>query len=147
MKKLFQDIWVNNQKAVIIILVLLVLFVILLIANIKKGKIITKPELIANTSSELIKEETYEGLKFNNISLISKDGYSTFTADVTNTSSETSNIQNVNIVLKDKKGNTIVTLLGNIGQSLKANETKTITASTKGELTGVVSKTITKSDY
>ena len=147
MKKLFQDIWVNNQKAVIIILVLLVLFVILLIANIKKGKIITKPELIANTSSELIKEETYEGLKFNNISLISKDGYSTFTADVTNTSSETSNIQNVNIVLKDKKGNTIVTLLGNIGQSLKANETKTITASTKGELTGVVSKAITKSDY
>lgn len=147
MKKLFQDIWVNNQKAVIIILVLLVLFVILLIANIKKEKNVTKPDMVANTSSELIKEETYEGLKFNNISLISKDGYSTFTADVTNTSSETSNIQNVNIVLKDKKGNTIVTLLGNIGQSLKANETKTITASTKGELTGVVSKAITKSDY
>lgn len=103
-----------------------------------------KSGMVANTKEGVIKEEVYENLKFSNISLITKDGYSTFSADVTNTSNEDSNIADVNIVLKDKDGNTVITLRGNIGDTLKAGETRTITAVTKGELEGVVTKAIAK---
>lgn len=98
--------------------------------------------IVANTSADVIKEETYEGLKFTNISLITEKGYSTFSADVTNTTQNESNINDVNIVLKDKNGNDIITLRGNIGEPLKPNETKTITAVTKGNLKDVTSKEI-----
>ena len=100
--------------------------------------------MVANTNKDVIKEEVYENLKFTNISLITEDGYSTFTADVTNTGNEDSNISDVNIVLKDKNGNSVITLRGNIGDTLKAGEARTITASTKGELNGVVAKAIAK---
>lgn len=98
--------------------------------------------IVANTAADVIKEETYEGLKFTNISLITEKGYSTFSADVTNTTQNDSNISDVNIVLKDKNGNDIITLRGNIGGPLKPNETKTITAVTKGNLKDVTSKEI-----
>lgn len=98
--------------------------------------------IVANTAADVIKEETYEGLKFTNISLITEKGYSTFSADVTNTTQNDSNISDVNIVLKDKNGNDIITLRGNIGEPLKPNETKTITAVTKGNLKDVTSKEI-----
>lgn len=114
--------------------------------NFKKEKLVlnTKKEMVANTKVGVVKEEVYENLKFTNISLITKDGYSTFTADVTNTANTDSSINDVNIDLKDKDGNTIITLRGNIGDTLKAGETRTITAVTKGELKGVVAKAIAK---
>ena len=102
-------------------------------------------KIVANTNADVIKEETYEGLKFTNISLITEKGYSTFTADVTNTTQTNSNISDVNIVLKDKNGNNVITLRGNIpGEPLKPNETKTITATAHANLSDVSSKEITK---
>lgn len=150
MKEKIKNIWQHYNVPIIVSIISIVLIIVLLkqlpskTTNVKISK---KSDMIANTSAELIKEEKYEGMTFSNISLISKKGYSTFTADVINTTSETINIKNVNIVLKDKSGNIVTTLLGNIGNPLKPNETRTITASTKGSLKGVVSKTITKSDY
>lgn len=104
---------------------------------IKEGEKIT-----ANTKADVIKEETYEGLKFTNISLIAENGYSTFSADVTNITQIDSKISDVNIVLKDKDGNEVITLRGNIGEPLKPNETRTITAVTKGNLKDVTAKVI-----
>ena len=98
----------------------------------------------ANTSQNVIKEETYENLKFSNVSLITENGYSTFTADVTNISTNNSDISDVDIVLQDKDGNEVITLRGNIGEPLKPNETRTITAVTKGELKNVTAKAIAK---
>lgn len=99
-------------------------------------------KVIANTEEGVIKEETFQELQFTNISLISENGYSTFTADVTNMGQEDSNVSDVNIVLQDKDGNEVITLRGNIGTTLKPNETRTITAVTKGELKGVTTKVI-----
>ena len=98
----------------------------------------------ANTSQNVIKEETYENLKFSNVSLITENGYSTFTADVTNISTNNSDISDVDIVLQDKDGNEVITLRGNIGEPLKPNETRTITAVTKGKLKNVTAKAIAK---
>ena len=100
--------------------------------------------LVANTRKDVIKNEKYEGLEFTNISLISENGYSTFTADVTNVSQTDSTISDVDIILQDKNGNEVITLRGNIGEPLKPNETRTITAVTKGNLKNVTAKAIAK---
>lgn len=153
MKKVFDNVkqfCLKNKKIIIPVVIILIILVIALILFSKSNdqKVVTdtkkKHETTANTSAELISEEEFEGLKFSNISLITKDGYSTFTSDVTNTTSVDSTIQDVNIVLKDKNGNVVITLRGNIGEGLKASETRTITASIKDELKSVTSKEIQK---
>ncbi len=104
----------------------------------------TDSGIVANTKEGIIKEEVYEGLKFSNISLITENGYTTFSADVTNTTDTDNNISDVNIELKDKDDNTVITLRGNIGDTLKSGETRTITAVTKGNFKSVVTKAIAK---
>ena len=110
----------------------------------RENKKIAKADdiVVANTNEGVIKEEEFNGLKVSNISLITEKGYTTFNADVTNTNSEETNFENININLLDKDGNVVITLLGNIGTGLKANETRTITASAKGEFKNVTSKAI-----
>lgn len=129
------------------LIIFLVVFTALIIGLIisfsfKKVNIAKNDGITANTNAEVIKEETYEGLVLNNISLITENGYSTFSADVTNTNQTDSNIKDINIVLKDKKGNIVITLRGHIGENLKSNEKRTITAVTKGNLNNVYSKEI-----
>lgn len=133
---------------IILLVVIIALIIGLVVSDFGKEKLnIAKNEdskVIANTHENVIKEETYEGLKFTNISLITENGYSTFTADVTNTNQDNSTISDVDIVLQDKNGNEVITLRGNIGEPLKPNETRTITAVTKGELKNVTAKAIAK---
>lgn len=140
----------NNKSLKILLAGLLVLIAVLTawfnlspkkssekIANSDKDK-----EIFAHTEEQIIKEEQLDGLKFSNISLITKNGYTTFTCDVTNTKEEEINTENVNIDLKDNEGNTVITLLGNIGSSLKPGEVRTITSNAKGDFKNVVSKVI-----
>ncbi len=137
-----------KNKRFLCILVICILLIVLIVVSAflyKKEPLAPAKEekrIYANTSANLIKDETYEGLEFTNIALITDKEYSTFTASVTNKKEEVNNIENVDIILKDKKGNNVITLLGNIGKNLKPGETRTITASTKGELKGVVAKEI-----
>lgn len=133
----------------IILLVVIIALIVGLIMSFSFDKVqIAKndsQDIAANTSPDVIKEENYEGLKFTNISLITENGYSTFSADVTNTTQADSNIGDVNIVLKDKDDNEVITLRANIpGESLKPNETKPITSVTKANLLNVTTKEITK---
>lgn len=138
----------RNKIPLIIFLVVIVALIIGLIVSFNiggKSDNITKNEeegMVANTNEGIISETTYEGLQFSNISLISENGYSTFSADVTNTTTTNSNISDVNIILKDKNGNEIITLRGNIGESLAPNETRTITAVTKGKFANATTKEI-----
>ena len=128
----------------VVVIALIVGIIISFKFNKEKISIAKEPKIVANTKEGVIKEETYENLTFNNISLITEDGYTTFTADVTNTSAENSTISDVDIVLQDKDGNEVITLRGNIGEPLKPNETRTITSVTKGELKDVTTKIIAK---
>ena len=128
----------------VVVIALIVGIIISFKFNKEKISIAKEPKIVANTKEGVIKEETYENLTFNNISLITEDGYTTFTADVTNTSAENSTISDVDIVLQDKDGNEVITLRGNIGEPLKPNETRTITSVTKGELKNVTTKVIAK---
>ena len=138
----------RNKIHLIIFVVVIIALIIGLIVSFNmddKKENITKNEeegMVANTNAGIIAETTYQGLKFSNISLISEDGYSTFSADVTNTATTDSNISDVNIVLKDKNGKEIITLRGNIGEPLKPNESRTITAVTKGKFKEATTKEI-----
>ena len=134
-------------QLIILLVVIIALVIGLIISfNFDKVRLVKKDDqkIIANTSADIIKEEVYENLKFTNISLITENGYSTFSADVTNISQTNSDISDVYIILQDKNGNEIITLRGNIGEPLKPNETRTITAVTKGKLINVTSKVIAK---
>ncbi len=138
----------RNKIPLIIFGVVIIALIIGLIVSFNIGNKkdnITKNEeegMTANTNAGIIAEATYQGLQFSNISLISENGYSTFTADVTNTTQTNSEIANVNIVLKDKNGNELITLRGYIGSALAPNETRTITASTKGKFASATTKEI-----
>lgn len=123
--------------ALVMVLILVIVAVVLLVVNnnnketaIKESKNIT-----ANTNAGIVEETEYEGLKFANVSLIKdkKANQYTLTTDVTNTTKETLNTKQVDIVLKNKDGNKIITLLGYIGENLKPNETRTVTASTSAD--------------
>ena len=54
--------------------------------------------------------------------------------DVKNDNKEKFTDKQVDIILKDKKGKTIITLLGYIGDNLKPGETRTITASISADV-------------
>ena len=138
----------NNKKKLIIFFVVIVIIIttaiIILNTNNKQISKKHRVKIFANTSEGIIKEENYNGLVFNNISLITENGYTTFSVDVTNTNAEVSNVSDVNINFYDKNDNLKMTFRGNIGDHLQPNETRTITSSTKGTLDGVTYKTITE---
>ena len=147
-KKNLKKFFKKNKSILLIFLVVIIALIIGFTISFDKVKIkIAKneePDIVANTNEGVTKEETYEGLKFTNISLITEKGISTFTADVTNTNQTDSTISDVNVNLLDKSGNIIVSLRCNIITPLKPNETRTVTTSVKADLNDVTSKTITK---
>ena len=126
----------------VLIMLIIILIIVLCVNNSNDKKL--KPEVITNTNEGIIKEENYNGLVFNNISLITEKGYTTFTASVTNTNNEVSNVSDVNINFYDKNDNLIMSVRGNIGDNLSPGETRTITSSTKGNLNKASYKTITE---
>lgn len=133
-----------NKKVLVAIIVavvvLLIAGIIMFIINNKEGQ--SKKEAI--TLEEIIKDEKFGGLEFTNTTFIKENGQYTLSMDVKNPSDKEINLEEVNIVLKDKKGNELVTLLGYIGPAMKANETRTITSSVSMDLSKVKSKTITE---
>lgn len=144
----------KNNNLIILLLVVVLVIVVAVVLFLTLGKNNdeegegngenTENGITANTAAEVVADVNYEGLAFTNISLITDNGYTTFSADVTNITSEVVNMENVNINLKDADGNVIVTLIGNIGNDLRPNETRTITSSAKIDTVNVVSKEITK---
>lgn len=139
----------NNYLKIVLgglLLVLLVLTMWLKLKPVNNTKKIAKSEdkIYAHTDEGIVKEENLEGLKFSNISLITENDYTTFTCDVTNTSDSDINMENVDIVLKDKDDKTVITLLGNIGDTMKPSDIRTVTASAKGEFKDVVAKVISR---
>ena len=139
-KKINLKDFIKNNKgiaiAICVVLILIIVAIILLVLNNGKGKDVSIKKdsgITANTNSGIVKDEEFEGLSFTNVTLI-KDGKThqyTLTCDVTNNTEQDIATKQVDIVLKNEKGNEIITLLGYIGENgLKSKETTTITPST-----------------
>lgn len=84
---------------------------------------------IANTDEAVVGEQIIDGLKFTNVTLISEGESTVYTADVVNTTDTAIDVKSFNIILKDKDGNDLVTLLGFVGSTIAPNESAQITSS------------------
>lgn len=137
----------KNKKLIfglVAILVILIIVVSVIVINNNKGteKKTKKVTQKAITEQEVIKDETFGNLNFTNTTLIKDGDQYTLSMDVTNSTQSEIDIEQVNINLKDKDGNSVIVLLGYIGDPMKAGETRTITSSVATDLSKVKSKTI-----
>lgn len=149
MEKIKKILEKRNAKIILVALLLLITMIIFFISLPKANKEEKEKKIISEDSGihfhkekEIVKEEKYEGIKFSNISMVTKGEYTTFSADVTNESKQDIEKERLHISLKDKEGKEIIKLLVYIPKGLKIGETKNITASAKGEFNEVVSKEI-----
>lgn len=138
----------KNKKIIFgllaLVLVALIVIVSVILINNNKGteKKVKKNEQEAITEQGVIKDETFGNLNFTNTTLIKDGDQYTLSMDVTNPTKGEINLEQVNINLKDKDGNSVIVLLGHIGDPMKAGETRTITSSVRTDLSKVKSKTI-----
>lgn len=90
-----------------------------------------KEEAPFEVNFELAKEKEIDGLKISNIQVIKDEkGMSNYTATVTNTTDNIYKLNQINMIIKDKKGNKITTLVGYIGSNISSNESRTLTINT-----------------
>ena len=95
--------------------------------EVKKEK---TPVVKTNDKKDVIKDQQVEMFKMQDTSVTYDGETSTLITFVTNTSNETQTFDSFNIVVKDKDGKELITMLGFANNELKAGETKTIVSST-----------------
>lgn len=118
-------------------LVFLVSFI--LFKNVEHKSETPKDKIEANTNENIIKDQEVDGFKFSNTALVIENGESTLTTEVKNTTGKDIELKSFDIVVTGKDGETIVTLLGYVGEIIKAGETKSIISSTDHNLKSAVS--------
>ena len=92
---------------------------------------------VADPNSGYLRNQTVDGLSFENASLLYENGVTTFTVEAYNESGDIYTLKNISINLKDEDG-TVTTLVGYIGESLDKDEAKLITASIDQDLSSSV---------
>ena len=93
---------------------------------------------LASTESTILKDQVVDSLSFKNASLEYTNNTSTFTVEVTNTSTDTYNLKYIEISFKDSN-NEVSKLIGYIGESITSGETRKITASIDKDITDSIS--------
>ena len=105
----------------------LILFICLCIVGCSNEKV--------NKKEGVVKTQVVESLEFTKTSLKYTDDKTVVQTTVTNKSDKDFNLKSINIKLIDKNGKEMITLIGYLGDSLKANNTKQITAMVGLDLT------------
>lgn len=133
-----------KQKKILLIMLLIMVTVtmvsLLLMPRVEDNVIMD--DRVYHKEEGIIKEEKYSGIKFSDISMVTDNGYTTFTATVTNESENDITNERLSINLLDKNGSSLIKLLCYIPDGLKKGESKTINASAKGEFKEAFSKKI-----
>lgn len=114
----------NKYKILIIIslVVFLLIGIFLLIGN-----------SFGESNRGYLRNQSVDGLSFENAELIYENGVTTFIVDVYNESGDVYSLKNISINLKDENNN-VTTLIGYIGETLEKDESKLITASIDKDL-------------
>ncbi len=127
----------NRKRMVaIIVVVLILLTAIMTLVTYNKFK----NEDVKDVG--ITKDEKVNGLNFTDTTFKEKESQYVLQMNVTNPSKKEIDLKEVDIVLKDKDGKEIATLLGYIGEPMKANEIRTMTINAAMDLSKVKSKTI-----
>ena len=128
----------KEKRMILILLIILIIAIVIFVVSKNTNKKIntnentsttqqenTEPEEFVqvledgtklNTSTELNKEKQVGNYKFENMQLTTQDNQTVLLADVTNTGSNKTDIQLVDVTLLDKDGNEIITVGGIISQ-------------------------------
>ena len=93
----------------------------------------------ANTNEDVIKDQTVESFSFENTSLVYYEGTTTLETVVTNTMDTDQTLQEFQIIVKDKDDNVMITLVGFVGSTIKAGESKVISSNCGEDLTKAAS--------
>lgn len=86
-------------------------------------------ELHLNTSSDVVKEQTIDGINFKGVTLLIEEGISKFSCKIENPSDEARVVGNISFTFKDEAGNVIYTQKYPV-DVLAKNETTSISFST-----------------
>ena len=142
----------KEKRMILILLVILIIAIVIFVVRKNTNKKIntnentsttqlenTEPEEFVqvqedgtklNTSTELNKEKQVGNYKFENMQLTTQDNQTVLLADVTNTGSNKTDIQLVDVTLLDKDGNEIITVGGIISQLEPGEKTQFNTSMT-----------------
>ncbi len=125
----------KSKKFLIIVLVLIVIGIGgFLIFNHKKESPKEVPSKVTEKNKELIKDQIVENVTITNIALSTKNGKSVFSAKINNLTSDLLEIKSINILVRDKESNELITLTGYFGGVLEPEGHQTITAETPTDL-------------
>lgn len=92
---------------------------------------------LADPNSGYLRNQTVEGLSFEDAELVYENGVTKFQVAVYNESGDIYSLKNISINLKDES-NKVTTLVGYVGESLEKDEAKLITASIDQDLSSSV---------
>ena len=92
---------------------------------------------VADPNSGYLRNQSVDGISFENAELVYENGVTTFTVEAYNESGDIYTLKNISINLKDEDGD-VTTLVGYIGESLEKDEAKLITASIDQDLSSSV---------
>ena len=92
---------------------------------------------VADPNSGYLRNQSVDGLSFENAELVYENGITTFTVEVYNESGDIYNLKDISIQLTDE-ADKVTTLVGYIGESLDVDEAKRITASIDQDLSSSV---------
>ena len=95
--------------------------------------LITVGKSLATVNSSVLRNQVVDGLSFENAELVCEAGVCTFTVDVYNENKSTYNLKYIDIDFK-QSDNSVITLVGYIGESLETEEGRKITASIDKDL-------------
>ena len=121
MKKVIEMIKENQKQAIILGSVFLVVVVGLIIGR-----------TFSNPNSGYLRNQTVDGLSFEDATLEYKDGVTTFEAKVYNESGSEYTLKTINVILDSSSRTT--TLTGYIGESLESEEGKVLRISIDDDL-------------
>ena len=108
--------------------ILIVMISILFLTGCGSKSTISNSKL--NNNENIIKDQTINNFSITDISLNYKKGTSTLKLTITNTLDQDVNINKFEVVFKTENGSVITTLDGKVIDSMKANESITLTLNT-----------------
>ena len=90
--------------------------------------LITVGKSLASGDSSILRNQTVDGLSFENAAISCESGVCTFTVDVYNENKSKYTLKNIDLDFK-QSDNTVITLVGYIGEELESEEGRKLTAS------------------
>ena len=123
----------------ILISMTIVLVATLLLTGCGKKKEETKNDVKSNTEENVIKDQEVDGLKMTNTSLTITNGISTLVTEISNNTGSDYQLQQFDIIVKDKKGNILATIPGYVDETIKNGTTTTIDTSVDIDLMNATS--------